>query len=167
MQTETQTETAEHEVFGPVIASYTRAQAIEDGLLVDVSQADGCKGHFKFPVALTRAAWAAAIEAGGEWRAEDLPNTPQANDAAEAAGTGAIERLHLPGGQSIAGRLHDVCWMLKAAILVHPGPIDHMRFRLLVDRSGNGRTETLELAAVCGPGDTCEPVITIMLPNED
>jgi hypothetical protein len=27
--------------------------------------------------------------------------------------------------------------------------------------------ETVQLRAVCGPGDTPEPVITIMLPDED
>lgn len=58
------------DVFGPVISSYSRAQAIEDGVLVDISQADGCKGKFKFPMAMTRAAWAATVEAGGcdQWR---------------------------------------------------------------------------------------------------
>ncbi len=30
-----------------------------------------------------------------------------------------------------------------------------------------GRQHKVELKAVCGPGDTIEPVITIMLPDED
>lgn len=44
------------EIFGDVIHSYTRAQAIEDGVLVDVSQT-ATEAGFKFPVAVTRAVW--------------------------------------------------------------------------------------------------------------
>ncbi|CAN5465732.1 hypothetical protein BH09VER1_BH09VER1_25910 [soil metagenome] len=43
-------------VFGPLISSYTRAQAIEDGNLVDVSETAREAG-FRFPVALTAACW--------------------------------------------------------------------------------------------------------------
>ena len=42
-------------VFGPVAASYTRAQAIEDGILVDVGSM--ARGPVSRPVALTHAAW--------------------------------------------------------------------------------------------------------------
>jgi hypothetical protein len=34
-------------------------------------------------------------------------------------------------------------------------------------RTERAKLETVELKAVCGPGDTPAPVITIMLPNED
>ena len=44
------------EYFGEPISTYTRAQAIEDGVLVDVSTAAREAG-FKFPVAVTRAVW--------------------------------------------------------------------------------------------------------------
>ncbi len=43
-------------IFGPVVSSYTRTQAIEDGVLVDVSEMAQEAG-FKHPVALTRAVW--------------------------------------------------------------------------------------------------------------
>lgn len=43
-------------MFGEVIHSYTRAQALEDGVLVDVSETAREAG-IKFPVALTRAVW--------------------------------------------------------------------------------------------------------------
>ena len=42
--------------FGPVIFAYTRAQAIEDGILVDVSETAREAG-FNIPVALTRTVW--------------------------------------------------------------------------------------------------------------
>lgn len=52
-------------VFGEVIYAYTRKQAIEDGVLVDVSTFAKEKG-FLFPVALTQAVWGII---------EDIPNS--------------------------------------------------------------------------------------------
>jgi hypothetical protein len=43
-------------IFGEVISSYTRAQALADGFLVDVSETAREAG-FRFPVALTAALW--------------------------------------------------------------------------------------------------------------
>lgn len=45
---------------------------------------------------------------------------------------------------------------------------DDVRYSLyVVPREGAGVRPVLQgLRAVCGPGDTAEPVITIMLPNE-
>jgi hypothetical protein len=34
-------------------------------------------------------------------------------------------------------------------------------------RINRTKQETVTLKAICGPGDTAEPVITIMLPEED
>ena len=42
--------------FGPVISIYSRAQAIEDGILVDVSDTAREAG-FTIPVAVTRTVW--------------------------------------------------------------------------------------------------------------
>ncbi len=44
------------DIFGPAIDIYTRAQAIEDAVLVDVSE-KAAEAGFKVPVALTRALW--------------------------------------------------------------------------------------------------------------
>lgn len=44
-----------------ILKSYTRLQAIQEGLLVDVSEIASTVG-FAIPVALTSAAWAACIE---------------------------------------------------------------------------------------------------------
>lgn len=145
----------DNDLFGSAISEYSRAQAIADGVLVDISQADGCKGKFKFPVAMTRGAWAATVEAGGTYRADG----------------DEFETLDLPGGQDVAGRLHDVCWMLLQAILRDRrkagGPSDRVTFSVLVDERGNGRHHKVDLYSICGPGDDGEPVITIMLPTED
>ena len=42
--------------FGPAISAYTRAQAIDDGILVDVSDTAREAG-FNIPVAVTRTVW--------------------------------------------------------------------------------------------------------------
>lgn len=45
-----------NEIFGEPIYTYTRAQAIEDGILVDVSELAREAG-FRLPVAMTRTVW--------------------------------------------------------------------------------------------------------------
>ena len=76
----------EHPLFGPVIYSYTRQQAIEDGVLIDVSEMAKEAG-FKWPVAVTTGVWAA------------IQNIPP----------------KLQGIQDTGGRLWDVLYMLKWA----------------------------------------------------
>jgi hypothetical protein len=53
-----QTPTME-DLFGPVIYSYTREQAIEDGVLIDLSAIapDVCSQHYKYPIACTETVW--------------------------------------------------------------------------------------------------------------
>ncbi len=45
-----------HELFGAPISSYSRAQAIEDGVLVDITE-QARQQRFVFPVAMTSALW--------------------------------------------------------------------------------------------------------------
>ena len=45
-----------HELFGAPISIYTRAQAIEDGVLVDITE-QAKQQRFVFPVAMTSALW--------------------------------------------------------------------------------------------------------------
>uniref|UniRef100_A0A6H1ZH32 Uncharacterized protein n=1 Tax=viral metagenome TaxID=1070528 RepID=A0A6H1ZH32_9ZZZZ len=71
-----------------IISSYTRANAINDGVLVDVSETAREAG-IKFPVAVTIAVWQEYIE-------------PLEND-------------RLKWGQDIQGRLWDSVWMLRLA----------------------------------------------------
>lgn len=54
--------------FGDVIFRYTRANAIADGVLVDLSEVETVKQHWKFPFACTDTVFAlmeTAIEASG------------------------------------------------------------------------------------------------------
>lgn len=121
-----------------VIYAYTRAQAIEDGVLVDVTPTAREAG-FRYPVALTSAVWLGVVEP---------------DDKA---------KRH---GESVAGRLWDVLWMAYHAIRAAKNrDLDTVPFRLLATRGGI--RETVDLKAVCGPGDRGEPVITIMEPSED
>ncbi|MCS5712781.1 hypothetical protein HT99x_015180 [Candidatus Berkiella aquae] len=75
--------------FGEMIYAYSRAQAIEDGELVDVSDMAKRSG-FKIPVAVTRAVWVQYIE----WADKD-------NDRQTI--------------QDQSSRLRDVLWMLYVA----------------------------------------------------
>ncbi len=52
--------------FGDFIYKYTRAQAIADGVLVDVTETANESG-FRWPVALTRAVWEDCVA----WSEED------------------------------------------------------------------------------------------------
>jgi len=128
------------DVFGKEIYRYSRSQAIEDGVLVDVSEMPEAKeAGFKFPVAMTRTVWNRCVE---------IPE-------------GVV-------GQDIAGRLWDVLYMLRIAIQ-RTGPGSDIVFMELHVRNDN-REEMpplVSLKAICGPGDEGEPVITIMLPEED
>jgi hypothetical protein len=47
-------------VFGAPIHGYSRAEAIEDGALIDLNEAapDVCRQHFKYPIACTCSVWA-------------------------------------------------------------------------------------------------------------
>jgi len=122
--------------FGPVISSYSRKQAIEDGVLIDVSLMANLAG-IKFPVAVTVALWSDYID-------------PHGIDKSE--------------GQSKEGRLWDILNVLRFAARASSG--SELHFHVLFLMHG-GKHEKVELKALCHPGDDMEPVITIMLPNED
>ena len=121
----------------PVIYRYTRKQAIEDGVLVDLTEWSKETG-FTIPVACTAAVWNQYI-------------TPP-------EGTKEL-------GQSERGRAHDVLWMLYVAIKRSQSG-DRLLYKLMFLQAPN-RHETVELKTICGPGDDGEPVLTIMLPTED
>ena len=129
--------------FGKVISTYTRAQAIDDGVLIDVGDMAQEAG-FKLPVAMTTAAWADCVD----WSADD-----------------SDRQVH----QDQSGRLWDVLFMASHAIRTHTGQASRLPFTLYrVPRDGCARkSELTQLKVVIGPGDRGEPVITILLPNED
>jgi hypothetical protein len=121
-----------------IIYAYTRAQAIADGELVDVSETAREAG-IRFPVAVTRAVW--------------------------------VKYVQVPQGvtcQDERGRLWDIIWMFRCAAARFAG--DTLLFKLYVrnhNRERLTRQDLVTLKAICGPGDDAEPVITIMLPDED
>jgi hypothetical protein len=120
-----------------LICRYTRAQAIADGVLVDVS-VTAKEAGIRWPVALTRAVWARCVS--------------------------------VPPGvlcQDEAGRLWDVAWLLRLAIGRSDGGSE-VRFGVHVRNDNRERTPPLvRLKAVCGPGDEGEPVITVMMADEE
>ena len=128
---------------GNVISSYTRAQAIEDGVLIDASNMAREAG-FKWPVALTAAAWTDCVE----WSEDD-------------------SEQQVPQDQS--GRLWDLLFMASHAIRTRKESGDRLMFRLYrVPRDGHStRAVLVTLKLIVGPGDSGEPVITLMLPHED
>lgn len=123
-----------------LIHTYTRAEAIDDGTLVDISAAAAEVG-IRYPVAMTIGAWADCVA----W--EDTNDWPQ------------DER----------GRLHDLVWMLSCAIRRAPADTDTVRYELLrvPNKPHAHRAVRAELRCVVGPGDNAEPVMTILLPSED
>ncbi len=121
-----------------IIYRYTRAQALDDGVLVDLTRWAAETG-FRIPVACTQAVWADCIE------------PPE----------GTLE-----AGQSQRGRAHDVLWMLYVAIKRSPPGESDLRYEVIF-LNEKLEHETVTLKAVCGPGDAGEPVMTIMLPHED
>ena len=126
-----------------LVFSYGRAQAIADGTLVDVSEMAREAG-FKFPVALTAAAWADCVE----WTEADNKRKRHCQDQ--------------------AGRLWDVLWMALLAARSNKSSADVFYTLHRVPRAGKGmRARPVQLRMVVGAGDELEPVITIMTPSED
>lgn len=125
------------DLFGEVISSYSRAQAIDDGMLVELPQDLLTQGGFKIPVAMTNTVYSKLVAM-----------TPAAKRA----------------GNDVTGRAWDVIWMLSKAVKNASG--SEIRFQVLAvtDRI---RPTLYTLKAICGPGDNMEPVITIMFPEED
>ena len=125
-----------------IIFAYTRADAISDGVLVELSDQIVSEAGIKVKVAVTRAVW-------------DDYLSPSYLD-------------ELPG-QSVEGRIWDLLWMFGCAARRsrHASTIQFRVLFAIMEESGSIVTEDVLLKAVCGPGDDAEPVITIMLPWED
>jgi len=129
--------------FGEVISTYTRAQAIEDGVLVDAGPIANEVG-FKLSVALTAAVWADCVA----WTDDDSQ-------------TNAF--------QDQSGRLFDVLFMASFAIRTSADSGDRLLYELYrVPRDGySTEAKSVTLKLIIGPGDHGEPVMTVMLLNED
>lgn len=130
-------ETYGGDLFGPVIYAYSRADAISDGVLVDVTDRATAAG-FRVPTALTCGVWAECVQ----W--------PE-NEAAD---------------QDETGRLWDVLCLAHAAA-VAARPADRVNYQVGVVPAGSEQRRLVTLTLHVGPGDRAEPVVTIMLPGED
>lgn len=115
---------------------YTRAQAIADGVLIDAGQL-AVEAGFRYPVALTSAAWHATVA---------VSSTDHVHDE--------------------VGRLWDVLNVLLVAIRSADGKTSRIDFCVNVADENENLT-TVKLKSLCGPGDDAKPVITVMFPDED
>ena len=122
-----------------LLHSYSRADALRDGELIDVSEwgstEKGFIGGFVVPVALTRALF------------ETIRNFPE------------------NCGEDIRGRAHDVLFMASQAARGAKDSIDSAAPFAVLMTDSQGVIATLELFVVIGPGDAGEPVVTIGFPE--
>ena len=124
--------------FGPVIYAYTRSQAVADGVQVEVTKTAQEAG-IKFPMFLTRAVFDNYVA---------VP--PDVN------------------GQDEAGRLWDLVWLTRFAVLRSHGHTDRLPVALYV-RNDNHRAKLVKLIAVCSALDIDDPqpALTLMMADED
>jgi len=126
------------DLFGKVVYTYTRAQALADGFQVEVSNT-AVEAGITFPVFLTRAVF----------------------DAYVAVPPGVT-------GQDEAGRLWDVLWMLRFAIRKAQTGEHRLPFALYVRNDNQRPRLVKLLAACGPVDiDDPRPAITVMLPGED
>lgn len=92
------------DIFGPVIYAYTRRDALEDGVLVDVSTLAREAG-WRHPVAVTRHVWVDVVEP---------------------------DEQALADGESVQGRLWDVVWVASRAAKAQAG--ERVEFSLLATK---------------------------------
>lgn len=116
-----------------VISRYTRKQALDDGVLVDVSKTASEAG-INHPVAFSRALFERCVAFS-----ESVP-------------------------QDASRTTSDILRRLRGVILTGSGR--ERMFNVCV-RFDPPDVYVAPLKAVCGHGDNGEPVITVMLPEED
>jgi hypothetical protein len=120
-----------------IISVYSRASAIADQVLYDITDAARASG-FKIPVAATAAVYAY------------LDPSPEL----------------LAAGHSLAERTRLLLDVLYFAAAVYPDR-EEVHFKLLLVLAPGSPPEPVPLKALCHPGDFGEPVLTVLLPNED
>ena len=122
-----------------VIYTYTRKQAIADGIQREISDVAKEEG-FKFRTFMTESAWSTCVQ------------VPEGV-------TGQDER----------GRLHDIFWMLHCAIRNMKTKDNLVSFEVLVrvNNQEHGMRK-YRLLSQCGPVDIDDPTpsLTIMLPED-
>jgi len=121
-----------------LLSVYTRADALRDGVLVDLTDLARQAG-FRIPLAVTEAVYRSYLD----------PSPELANE-----------------GQSLAGRAWDLLQVLRFAAAVYPD-CSEIHFKVLFVLSPGCPPEPVPLKALCHPGDDGSPVLTILLPQED
>jgi hypothetical protein len=128
-----------NDTFGETIYTYTRAEALSDGNLMDLNQViPRNESPFKFPVACTSAVWAIIDNAAKNQRV--------CND--------------------LKGIVWDVLYMASQAPRIGE-KLNESTYLYKVIIIGAGRQKKYTFKCLVHPGDNMEPVITIMLPEED
>ena len=124
--------------FGDVVYSYTRAQAVADGVQVEVTKTAQEAG-IRFPVFLTRTVYDAYVT---------VPEGVTAQDE--------------------AGRLWDIVWMLRFAIQRTRSGVQRLPFALYVrnDNRAAKLVKLIAMAGPLDIDDP-SPAITVMMPDED
>lgn len=119
-----------------LVYSYSRKQAIEDEVLIDITRQAKAAG-FKLNTAISHHLYHQYIVPPEELETQ---------------------------GQSIQGRLNDLFVMLHLAIGKNRDS-DRVCFDVLF-LIQPGKTEKVTIVAIVGPGDSMEPVLTICLPED-
>ncbi|MEI1280257.1 DUF6573 family protein [Leptospira venezuelensis] len=124
-----------------IIDSYTRAEAIKDGGLIDLSNGEFShlvKRIYKYPLAVTAGVWHEI-----RWIVENSNDQVSFENVIEV--------------------------MLKATILNKTKVIDESShlFRLNLSIQDLPGPSYRDFKIICGPGDNASPVLTILLPEED
>lgn len=121
------------------IFKYSRADALRDGVLVDITKYAKEMG-FKYPVAVTDSVFG-ILNPSDELKDE---------------------------GQDLIGRIWDLLIILKwQARKLQDKSSDRVNLSpLFVMRKGKS-AEPIDMWCHCGPGDNFEPVLTVMLIGED
>ena len=132
---------------GPIIYSYSRAQAIEDGVLIDVTP-QAKKAGFTVPAAMTPGVAGAMLELIRRHRPEAFEEKPK--EVVEAAAYYGILSLLQTASMHAVRHLQDTQGGTGGNIS-------------RVDLAFEG----IKLYGQIGPGDEGEPVLTVMLEGED
>ena len=131
-------------IFENIIYSYTRTQALEDGVLVDVSlmAAEAC---INWPMAVTRRLWEEVIVPSSEGREQ--------------------------AGQSEEGRLWDTLWLLRSifAKQLRPQTAEEniIIYKVYYVMGSRNKLRPISIKCVLAGDDNGSPCLTLMLPEED
>lgn len=137
--------TSLEDIFGPPIHTYTRAQALEDGALIDVTDL-AHEYAFTIPVALTATAHADAVA----W-----------DHGATQDETGRL--------WDVLTMLRHAIWKTSNSGPAAAANVRELAFQVMrvPNQAEATRPRPTTLKAVSGPGDNGEHVLTIMLTTED